>query len=291
VVGGGTAGLTLASRLSETASVAVIEAGGFYETDNGNMSVVPFNSLLMGVLTSAAGYARQPLVDWDLITVPQAAYNNSRLHYAQGKTLGGSSALNTMGYHRGSKGAYQRWADLVDDQSYTFDNLLPYFQKSCNFTPPDLEKRNAPNAIPAYDPGAFSATGGPLHVSYVNWVDPTVVALSGALQQIGLSISPTGFNSGIMSGYRGFATSTINPTDATRSSSYSSFLKQALVQTEIMVYPHTQAMKILFDNSKKATGVVVSTQGLEYTISARKEVIVSTGVFHSPQLLMVSGRS
>jgi choline dehydrogenase len=289
-VGGGTAGLTIASRLSEHASVAVVEAGGFYETDNGNFSVVPFNSLLMGVLGSTPDYPRQPLVDWDLLTVPQTAYNGTRLHYAQGKTLGGSSALNTMGYHRGSKGSYQRWADLAGDQSYTFENILPYFHKSCNFTPPDLVKRNSPNAIPAYDPAAFSAKGGPLHVSYVKWADPTVTAMSGALEQIGLSVSPTGFNSGILSGYRGFATSTIDPTDGTRSSSYSSFLKQAFPRTEIIVYAHTQAMKINFNSDKKATGVVVSTQGLEYTISAKKEVIVSAGVFHSPQLLMVSGQ-
>jgi choline dehydrogenase len=290
VIGGGTAGLTIAARLSETASVAVIEAGGFYDTDNGNFSVVPFNSLLTGFIGSALNYPRQPLVDWDLLTAPQAIYGNKPIHYAQGKTLGGSSAINTMGYHRGSRGSYQRWADIVDDQSYTFDNLLPHFQRSCNFTPPDLAKRNRSDAVPAYDPTAFSSTGGPLHVSYVKWVDPTVVAMSGALDQLGLSVSPTGFNSGILSGYRGFATSTIDPTDGTRSSSYASFLKQALQRSEIIVYPHAQALKINFDSNKKATGVVVSTQGLEWTISTKKEVIVSAGVFHSPQLLMVSGK-
>ncbi|CAG8958995.1 hypothetical protein HYFRA_00012154 [Hymenoscyphus fraxineus] len=289
VVGGGTAGLTIAARLAETASVAVIEAGGFYDTDNGNFSIVPFNSLGMGIISSAEDYPPQPLIDWGLISVPQPRFGNRRFHYAQGKTLGGSSGINIMGYHRGTTGTYQRWADIVEDQSYTFDNLLPYFQRSCHFTPPNLEKRNSANATPEYDPSAFSTTGGPLQVSYVNFVDPMVTWGDKMLQEIGLKISPTGFNSGILSGYTGYATSTIDPRDATRSSSYTSFLEKAIEETEIIVYAHTQAMRITFDSNKKATGVVVSTQGLEYTISANKEVIVSAGVFHTPQLLMVSG--
>lgn len=282
--------MTIAARLAETASVAVIEAGGFYDIDNGNFSVVPFNSLAMGVLGSVEDYPPQPLVDWGLLSVPQPRFGNKRFHYAQGKTLGGSSGINTMGYHRGPKGAYQIWADIVDDQSYTFDNLLPYFQKSCHFTPPNLEKRNSANATPEYEPSAFSSTGGPLQVSYVNYVDPSVTWGDKMLQEIGLQISPTGFNSGFLSGLTGYATSTIDPTDATRSSSYTSFLKKALNETEIIVYAHTQAMKINFDGNKTAKNVTVSTQGLEYTISAKKEIIVSAGVFHSPQLLMVSGQ-
>ena len=46
-----------------------------------------------------------------------------------------------MGYQRGTRSSYQRWADAVGDQSYTFDRLLPFFEKSLNFTPPDIEVR------------------------------------------------------------------------------------------------------------------------------------------------------
>ncbi|CAG8978030.1 hypothetical protein HYALB_00000700 [Hymenoscyphus albidus] len=242
----------------------------------------------MGIISGAEDYPPQPLIDWGLISVPQPRFGNKRFHYAQGKTLGGSSGINIMGYHRGTTGTYQRWADIVEDQSYTFNNLLPYFQKSCHFTPPNFEKRNSANATPEYDPSAFSTTGGPLQISYVNYVDPMVTWGDKMLQEIGLKTSPTGFNSGILSD-TGYATSTIDPGDATRSFSYTSFLEKAIEETEIIVYAHTQAMRITFDSNKKATGVVVSTQGLEYTISANKEVIVSAGVFHTPQLLMVSG--
>jgi hypothetical protein len=60
------------------------------------------------------------------------------------------------------------WADLVDDNSYTFENLLPYFEKSVQFTPPDASKR-FPNATTEYNPAAFSPSGGPLQVSYPNY--------------------------------------------------------------------------------------------------------------------------
>jgi choline dehydrogenase len=292
VVGGGTAGLAVASRLAETASVAVIEAGGFYEVENGNQSVVPWYALTMSVLSTSLSYSRQPLVDWDLVSVPQASANNRRIHFAQGKTLGGSSAINTMGYHRGSIGSYQYWADLVGDQSYTWPNILPFFKKSTHLTPPNLQKRNVQNATVFYDPTVFdNSLDGPVQVSWGNWVDITGTWLALAMQSIGLPLSPLGFSSGILSGYGAWVTSEIRPEDATRSSSEASYLRQAIENTQITVYTHTQAQRVLFDEGsrKKAVGVSVSTSGFQYTISANKEIIVSAGVFHSPQLLMVSG--
>lgn len=70
VVGGGTAGLTLATRLAQSGkfSIAVIEAGGLYEMDNGNISSIPGDSLFF---TGADPVERNPLVDWETFTVPQ----------------------------------------------------------------------------------------------------------------------------------------------------------------------------------------------------------------------------
>ncbi|CAO1600442.1 hypothetical protein XANCAGTX0491_004131 [Xanthoria calcicola] len=99
VVGAGTAGLTLAARLAEGSSysVAVIEAGGYYEEDNGNVSVVP------GYATQFSGTDPtniQPLVDWGFVTVPQKGIDGRRLHYTRGKTVGGTSARNWLYYQR-----------------------------------------------------------------------------------------------------------------------------------------------------------------------------------------------
>ncbi|KAB8289646.1 hypothetical protein EYC80_010560 [Monilinia laxa] len=292
VVGGGTAGLVIASRLAEVASVGVIEAGGFYEQDNGNYSIVPFGSMQMPLAYSAEDYPKQPLVDWDLFSIPQTNAGNRRIHYARGKTLGGSSALNALSYHRATSGTYQKWAEAVGDESFTFENLLPYYQKSCHLTPPDVEKRNSTSATVVYDPKVFDdSIGGPLQVSWNNWVDPTTDALAHAVQSVGLPVSPVGFSSGSLSGHGAWVPSTIEPKHAVRSSSRSSFLEESIKNTDIMVHAHTQAVKILFafDSPKRANAVQVSTSGFEYTIQAKKEVIVSAGVFHSPQLLMVSG--
>jgi choline dehydrogenase len=268
--------------------VAIIEAGGFYQVDNGNHSVVPGLYLVSSFLAARNPFPPQPLIDWGLLSVPQTGALNRTIHYAQGKTLSGSSALNAMAYHRGTIGTYQRWADLTKDDSYTFENLQPYFAKSCNFTPPNDSKRKTPNATVKYDPSVFSETGGPLQVSYNNWVNPALTWFQRAFEYIGLPISDVGFNSGLLTGKAAWLPSTIDPTSGERSSSQSAFLEQAINNTNIMVYTQAQATKILFD-STIASGVSVRTRGVDYTISANKEVILSAGVYHSPQLLMISG--
>lgn len=97
IVGGGTAGLTLASRLSENPhiQVAVIEAGGHYETDSGNRSVVPAYETY-GTSADPATANDTPLIDWGFVTAPMAGFNGRKIHYARGKTLGGTSARNYM---------------------------------------------------------------------------------------------------------------------------------------------------------------------------------------------------
>lgn len=86
----GTAGLTVAYRLAEdgTTSVAVVEAGGYYEHDNGNTSVVPAYCPRYGAFTKDSAN-QYPLVDWGFITQPEEGLGGRELHYGRGKTLGG----------------------------------------------------------------------------------------------------------------------------------------------------------------------------------------------------------
>lgn len=290
VVGGGTAGLTLASRLAATsASVAVVEAGGFYEVENGNNSVVPLYSLTgITFIDPSPGFTPQPLMDWSLVSEPIPGAGGRQVHYAQAKTLGGSSAINTMSYIRPTKGSYDLWADTVGDDSFRWESMLEYFKRSVDLTPPDQEKRNNTNATVLFDPNDYDEEGGPLQVSWVNWVDPTLTWLASVLLSLGLTISPKGFSSGELVGHGAWVPSTIEPEKAQRSTSESSFLRQAIRDTRIAVYTHSLATKILF-NGTQAVGVNVNTQGVEYTLSATKEVVLAAGTFHSPQLLQVSG--
>jgi choline dehydrogenase len=97
IIGGGTAGLTLASRLSENPElqVAVIEAGVYYEHSDGNNSIVPgYASYGTGIDPATANST--PSIDWGFVTAPIASLDGRTMHYARGKTLGGCSARNDM---------------------------------------------------------------------------------------------------------------------------------------------------------------------------------------------------
>ncbi|KAI6890660.1 alcohol oxidase [Hortaea werneckii] len=287
VVGGGLAGLVTATRLAEngTFSVAVVEAGSFYEFTNSNKSQIPWYSE-SSVSDDPEGYINL-LIDWGLVTTPQPQLNNRRIHYAQGKTLGGSSARNQMIYDRGSKGSYDYWAELVGDESYEWDNILPFFKRSMQFNPPNVGARGE-NATPSYDLEAYSADGGPLQVSYPNFAMPFGVYGVEAFKAAGLP-QANGFSNGDLHGvdHNPF---TIDPVSQLRSSSESTFLDHAInAGSPLTVYPMTQAMRILFNNETRATGIHAHSSGMDWKIHARKEVILSAGVMHSPQLLMVSG--
>jgi choline dehydrogenase-like flavoprotein len=113
--------------------------------------------------------------------------------------------------------------------------------------------------------------------------------MQGGLNEIGI---PTieDFNSGSLLGCQ-YCSSTINPSNQRRDSSQTSFLNEAITEglTNLKVFTLSMAKKIIFDENKKATGVVVESNLLSYTLNVGKEVIVSAGAFQSPQLLMVSG--
>lgn len=205
IVGGGLAGSVVATRLLElqNVTIALVEAGSFYEITNGNNSQVPFYSTNF-IGNEPGDY--QPLIDWSLKTVPQAGINDQVIHYAQGKCLGGSSGRNQMIYHRGTVGAMQRWAEQVGDDAYLWDNFLPYFKKSFEFTPPGNSSLRAANATVSigngYQPSAYSKTGGPVHLSFTNFALPFSSYMS-AFKAIGLS-KAVDFSSGILNGFQYF---------------------------------------------------------------------------------------
>lgn len=191
-----------------------------------------------------------------------------------------------MGYQRATKGSYQSWADAVEDQSYTFDQLLPFFEKSLKFTPPNNELRFA-NVTTEYDASVLGDGSGPLSLSFPNYVQAFGTWVTQGLKALGLPIVK-GFQSGYLSG-QSYAMFTINATTMIRDSSETSFLSRGLDYSNYYVYQSTMAKQIIFDANRKATGVLVDTSGATYVLSATKEVILTAGVFGSPQLLMVSG--
>ena len=186
---------------------------------------------------------------------------------------------------KGPKSSYQRWADEVEDETYEFENFLPYFQKSVSYDPPNFS--SASNNTSAVN-GTAIGSGGPLHVSFFSWVNAVGSWAALALQELGL-VNLDDLVSGSLLGFSR-TTVTVDGETQTRSSSETSFLRSALLATSnLVIYQDTLAKKILFDNNNQASGVLVDSGGSQYTVSSNKEVIVSAGVHRSPQLLMVSG--
>lgn len=203
-----------------------------------------------------------------------------------GLTVTGHHVANQDRY-RGTKQSLQKWADAVGDETYTLENILPYYEKSATFTPPNYSKRYT-NTTLNYDPSVFdNSLKGPLQVSYPNWASPFASWCEKGLSAIGIKPND-GFNSGSLFGSTWYP-STINPIGEIRSSSQTAFLSREIHGSRLQVYPRTLAKKILFNQSKRATGVVVTSNSSAYTLNARKEIILSAGAFQSPQLLMVSG--
>ncbi|EAW14213.1 GMC family oxidoreductase [Aspergillus clavatus NRRL 1] len=284
VVGGGTAGVTVAARLAEqNFKVALVEAGYSYEI--GSPTAVIPGAASLGVGSSPGSTTA---VDWHFVARAVPGANHRDIHYPRGKCLGGSSALNFMAYQRPTRDSMQRWADLVQDQSYTFDNVLPYFKKTAHFTPPN-EGLRAPNATAQYNRNAFDRKGNhPLHVSYPAYAMPFSSWMKLGLKDVGMN-ETNDFNSGHLSGSQ-YCSFTIRPSDQTRSSSETAFLSSLNpLSKTLKIYKGTMANRILFDSRKRATGVQVSDLLQTFTLNARREIIISAGVFHSPQLLMVSG--
>ncbi|PYH90005.1 GMC oxidoreductase [Aspergillus ellipticus CBS 707.79] len=281
VIGGGTGGNTIAVRLAQkNFKVALIEAGGTYELES--VAEVPAADVLPVGSDPSAKFAH----DWGFVAEDVPGANGRSIHYARGKCLGGSSAMNFMIYQRPTIDSMQQWATTVNDSSYTFDKVLPYYKKSVKFTPPNTQVR-AKNATAGYDASAYESTGGPLEVSYANYAMPFSTWMNRGMQAIGIK-EVDDFNLGSLMGCQ-FCASTIDPNSEFRSSSQASFLSTN--PSSLTTYSNYLAKKIIFNDKKQATGVQV--QGgwgnAITTISAKKEVILSAGAFQSPQLLMVSG--
>ncbi|KAF1968846.1 alcohol oxidase [Bimuria novae-zelandiae CBS 107.79] len=192
-----------------------------------------------------------------------------------------------MWFPRAHAGALKKWAALVGDNSFLFENMLPYYKKVSTFTPPN-KKTRITNATTPYDASVWSI-GGPVQASYPNWANPISSWIEKGLKAMGIPALSGGLADGKVWGY-GYPASTIDPAQESRSSSSTSYLREALKKsTNLNLYKNTLAKKITFDGSKKATGAIVSAGGVEFPLTATKEVIVSAGFARSPQLLMVSG--
>lgn len=266
IIGAGSAGCVLAHRLTETGnhSVCVIEAG---PPDRNPFIHIP------------AGYVKNVMnkdLTWGFVSQPVPGIGGRSVGLPQGKTLGGSSAINGMVYNRGQRADYDGWAQR-GNPGWSYDNVLPAFRRS--------EKRGG-----AADQD-YRGTDGPLTVTDPAFDNPLCRMFVEAAREMGIP-EVEDYNAAAQEGVGGFQfTIDLSGRRSVRMSTARAFLHPAERTGRVSVRTHAYAARILFEG-KRAIGLRYHAGGPHGTpseVRARREVILSAGALNSPRLLQISG--
>jgi len=259
VVGAGSAGCVVAGRLAEAGQkVLLVEAGG-------QAPWVAHVPLLVGQL-------QRTVLDWGYKTEPQQNAGLSAggvSNWPRGKLLGGSSMLNYMLYVRGHKEDYDHWKSLGLD-GWGWDDVLPYFKKSENFTGKDINF-------------AEHGSDGPLGVTPSGYDNGVTDAFLKAGKELGYNVGD--INAELQNG--GFTKSHTTTSNGMRPGTFKSFAEK-FVGPNLTVMTFTTAQRVILED-KKAVGIEVSRFGKTEMLMANKEIILSSGAIGSPQILLLSG--
>lgn len=259
VVGGGSAGCVVASRLSEQADcrVLLLEAGP------------PANDFWIRTPAGMAMLFKSERYNWRYHTEPVPTLNNRQLYWPRGKTLGGSSAINGMVYNRGNRGDYDHWAAL-GNSGWAWDDVLPYFKR--------LENN-------VRGPSPYFGVGGPLEVSDPVIKHPTVLDFIEAAHRATGIPRVDGFTG---ADRESVGMQQVNIRGGVRHSSYDAYIAPIRHRPNLVVRTGVHVRRVLFVG-RKATGVEVLESNEIRRYTARREVILCGGALASPHLLMLSG--
>ena len=259
VVGAGSAGAIVASRLSEdsTCTVLLLEYGG---SDHSIFLRMP---TALGIPMNTKKY------NWGFESITEPHVNNRRMNCPRGKVVGGSSSINGMVYVRGNPLDYDEW-ESSGATGWNYQNCLPYFKK--------LENHQCLSSEYTGNDGPVAVSGGN------NMRNPLYRAFINAGVEAGYTETED------YNGFRqeGFGQKFMNVDKGIRASTGHAYLKKAKERPNLTVVKHALVTKVLFDD-KTATGVKCDIRGDIKKFTANKEVILCAGSIGTPQLLQVSG--
>jgi 4-pyridoxate dehydrogenase len=258
IIGAGSAGCTLANRLSldPDVRVLVLEAGGWDRH--------PFVKLPL----TWGRVLIDRIYDWGYDGEPQATMAGRRIECARGKVIGGSSTINAMAYVRGNRGDYARWASY-GLRGWSYEDVLPYFRKQESWV----------GGASVYRGG-----NGPLQTRKSQYQDPLVDAYLQAAIGSGFALNDD-YNGKTQDG---FARMQMTIRRGWRDSAATAYLHPVLARRNLTVQIHAQVTRILMEGAR-ATGVEYLQDGQLIAAHADREVILCGGAINSPQVLMLSG--
>ncbi|QOG08397.1 GMC family oxidoreductase N-terminal domain-containing protein [Aureimonas sp. OT7] len=259
VVGAGSSGCVLASRLTEDgrSTVALVEAG---PRDTNPWIHVPI------------GYGKtmwNDRLNWRFNTQAEPTMNGRSIYWPRGKVLGGCSSINGLIVIRGQREDYDGWAER-GNAGWEWDAVLPYFRKL------ETNTRFAGDALHGQD--------GPLHVSSIPRRHELIEAVCDAAQACGIPRTDD-FNGASQEGVGYYQLTTRN---GLRMSAAKAYLRPAERRPNLTILTETQAMGLVFEG-RRATALSVVHKGASTTIRARRGIVLSAGAVQTPHLLMLSG--
>ncbi len=258
IVGSGSAGATLAARLSENPErrVLLIEAGGW---DRSPRILIP--GLIESLLSSRT-------LNWGYVGEPDASLDDRRLTWAAGRVVGGSSSINGMVYGRGLPGDYDRWV-AAGNPGWGWGDMLPYFKRLEHWTGPPRPERG---------------TSGPMWVRRFEETDPACADTVRALTALGVAVVED-YSVGVV---EGVALTQATQKRGLRHSAATAYLRPALRRPNLTVMTCAKALNLIVTGTQ-VVGVRVLRGGDVIDLYAERETIVCAGAIGSPKLLMLSG--